>query len=197
MKTSVFKPASFNKHHQPVHGDHFVHFFDKADSLVQVFCNYAIPGINRGEGIIVIASKVHQKAFTDGLIHRSIDVNRVISRGQLLIVDAHELLSLFMHKSRPDKTKLVSVVSKLLTGMKQKYSSIRAYGEMVNILTMEGNHIAALELEKIWHEMVEKEPVSLFCGYSADVLYETELSFHDVCSCHSHVVVSDGVFKVS
>lgn len=196
MKSSVLKPASLNKHHHPEHGDHLVHFFDKTDSLIQVLCNYVIPGINRGEGIIVVATKAHQKALTEGLSHRSVDVKRVVSRGQLVILDVHDMLSLFMHKDRPDKNKLHALVNQLLTGMKQKYNSIRTYGEMVNVLSLEGNHAGALEVEKFWHELIENEPISLFCGYSSNVLYETDLSFHEVCSCHSHVVVSDGIFKV-
>lgn len=196
MKSSELKSSYIHQHQGPCHGDHLVHFYDKTDSLVQAFCNYAVPGLNRGEGVIVVATKQHRKYFSEGLQNRSIDVNRVISRGQLVMVDAHDMLTLFMHRNHPDKVKFHSIIGNILEDMKHKYSSIRVYGEMVNLLCLEGNLEGAMELEKFWDEIIKTESLSLLCAYSSDVLHESDLSFHGVCSAHSHVVVSDRFVKV-
>lgn len=197
MKSSGLKPAHLNRHHSPQHGDHLVHFFDKTDTLEQAFCQYAIPGISRGEGIVVIATEEHSQAFQSALSNRSIDVARVISRGQLVIIDAHETLLKIMKDKRPDKAVFEYEVQLLLTTMKRKYSTIRAYGEMVNILCQDGNHEGAIELEKLWEGLIQTEPLSLFCGYHSGGFHEHhETYFNKVCSTHTHVVVSDGVIKV-
>lgn len=197
MKSSGSKSAHLHRHHSPQHGDHLVHFFDKTDSLEQAFCHYAIPGISRGEGIIVLATEEHSQAFQSALSNRSIDVARVISRGQLVIIDAQEMLAKIMKDNKPDKSSFEDEIQQVLTMMKRKYSSIRFYGDLVNILCENGNHEGAIELEQLWEGLIKIEPLSLFCGYhSAGFQENHEPYFNKICSIHTHVVVLDGVIKV-
>ena len=197
MKSSGLKSSHLDRHHSPKHGDHLVHFFDKIDSLEQALCHYVIPGISRGEGIVIVATEAHCTAFQTALMNRSIDVSRVITRGQLVFINAQELMAKFIKNHVLDKTKFDHEIHLVLSKMKKKYSTIRAYGEMVNILCLEGQHAVAIELETMWENLIKTEPLSLFCGYHSGSFHEkNEHYFQKVCGSHSHVVVSDGVMKV-
>ena len=43
---------------------------------------------------------------------------------------------------------------------------LRVYWDLVDVLAADGNFHGAHELEKIWSDLTEREPVTVLCGYS-------------------------------
>jgi hypothetical protein len=53
---------------------------------------------------------------------------------------------------------------------------------MVAVLWMDGNRVAAENLEKLWDKFVKKEGISLLCAYPKVGL--TDAALQHVCSMH-------------
>jgi hypothetical protein len=74
-----------------------------------------------------------------------------------------------------------------------RYPRVRAFGEMVALLWTEGNEDAALQLEKLWNDLVQMYAFPLFCayplsGFSRAVHAKKLLK---ICAEHSHVIPAE------
>lgn len=175
-------------------GDHFVHIYEKIDTLIESVCEYMVPAFVQSEGVILVASATNKKAILTALERRSIDVTKAIVMGQLIVIDAHEMISQFMLNGTIDKLKFQTIAGNIISDLKIKFPIVRAYGEMVNILWHNGNIEATIELEKCWNELATTTDFSLFCGYEINER-EKRLKMHnisDVCCHHTHIVTPGG-----
>jgi signal transduction histidine kinase len=67
--------------------------------------------------------------------------------------------------------------------------TIRAYGEMVDVLWRDGNSNAAIRLEELWNDLATKHSFALLCAYAMGNFYhETNGAFEQVCQLHTHVI---------
>ena len=71
---------------------------------------------------------------------------------------------------------------------------MRIYGEMVAVLWDQGNVAAAIELERLWNELADSNPFSLFCAYPirAFDLDAGAERFRKICAQHSAVIPTVG-----
>ena len=53
--------------------------------------------------------------------------------------------------------------------MRSVSGSVRAFGEMVGLLWVDGQRSAATRLEEYWNELLSGSTLSLFCAYPIDV----------------------------
>ena len=82
-------------------------------------------------------------------------------------LDADLTLRKLSTSGRPDRRKFEQVVGVPVSDALARYGGVRAYGEMVSLLWMRGEHQAALELEELWNELIGYHPIALLCGYAA------------------------------
>jgi hypothetical protein len=198
IKTILGHGPAFRSQHKFEDGQHLVKFYEDVDSLAQSVCNYIVPGLIRGDGVIIIATHSNIRTFEKLLENRAIDVRKVKTIGQLVFLNANETLESFMLDGSPDKTKFEKVIGAPLKKMKTKYPTIRAYGEMVNILLEQENNKGMIKLENFWNDLSQSHKFSLLCAYSKSH-FEDELSaqnFHEICCTHSHVLSSQGVLTL-
>src|SRR6267378_7279897 len=76
--------------------DHIVQLYQDEDFLNCAVCRFAGAGFANGEGIILVSTLSHWNAFRPRLEAKGIDVQAAQERGQLMVVDAEELLPRFM-----------------------------------------------------------------------------------------------------
>ena len=69
--------------------------------------------------------------------------------------------------------------------------TIRAYGEMVDVLWKAGQDVAAIRLEMLWNKLAMTHDFSLLCGYAMGSFYK-DASLAEIHHHHSHVVVDEG-----
>ena len=69
-----------------------------------------------------------------------------------------------------------------------KEQTIRAYGEMVDVLWKQGLSKAAIELEILWNKLALKHSFSLLCGYSMGSFYKQTQQLDQIASLHSEVI---------
>ena len=70
--------------------------------------------------------------------------------------------------------------------------TVRAYGEMVDVLWKNGQDVAAIRLEMLWNKLAATHRFSLLCGYAMGTFYK-DSSISDIHRQHSHVVLDQGL----
>lgn len=80
-------------------------------------------------------------------------------------------------------------VGGLISELRRRHASIRAYGEMVDILWQDGNEEGAIMLEQFWNELAKLQPFSLFCAYRMDPLEAGAYgALEAICKVHTHLI---------
>lgn len=170
----------------PGRHDHFVQLYQDTAYLVDAVADYIGNGLARGEGAIIIARPEHRARFLTSLTRHA------CPPGQLVLLDAEETLARFMVNGMPAWTSFREVVGGVIAELRLHYPTVRAYGEMVDILWQAGNREAAIRLEEYWNELGKLQTFSLFCAYRLDPLdsglYGGPLE--SVCKVHTHLVPS-------
>jgi hypothetical protein len=171
---------------------HSVQFYGRDDdALAANVSRYLGEGLQRGEGLVVIATAAHIRAFANRLVEDGHDSTHAIHDGQLLFLGAEQTLSLFMVDGQPDRDSFRSAIRVVLRQLRVKTGGreIRAYGEMVGLLWNAGHSAAAARLERLWNEVLIENGLQLFCAYQIDVFgKEFQAGVIDEILCaHTHL----------
>jgi PAS domain S-box-containing protein len=172
------------------HGDHFVHFYEDDEFLLDALSGYVGPGLVAGEVCIVIATEPHRNGLEARLQRSGIDLPSIVSTSQYITLDAAGTLAKLMVDGEPDPRRFVTVIGTLLERATAGGRPVRAFGEMVALLWADGNTAAAVRLEELWNDLGEKHRFSLFCAYPmSGFQHATDAaSFTDICTKHSDVI---------
>ncbi|HEX3718837.1 MAG TPA: PAS domain S-box protein [Verrucomicrobiae bacterium] len=179
---------------RPGSSKHFVQFYEHDEKLVKSLGGFLGSGLGAGDGAIVIATRAHRDALEEQLTAQGIDLDRVKLRGQYTSLDAAETLSKFMRNGLPDEELFNQIIGGQLARVMKTGRPLRAFGEMVALLWMDGNAKAAIQLEKLWNNLAKIRSFTLFCAYpknSFDQAKDAE-AFTRICNEHSRVISPDG-----
>lgn len=174
-------------------GAHLLQFYDRDhNALIRNVSAYLGEGLKRGEGLAVIATRPHVKAFSHQLETDGFDTANAVREGLLVFRDAEETLARFMVDGKPDWELFEQTISALIRELRTK-SGLRAYGEMVSVLWNSGQSAAAIRLEQFWNKLLLANGFQLFCSYQIDVFGK---EFHpavlDGLLCaHTHMVPAE------
>ena len=175
---------------------HAVRFYESKASLCRTVADFLGEGIALRQTGLVIATPAHRDALMIELRSRHFDVDQVQAAGDLLLLDAREVLATFMVDGMPDatlfKTHLPAAIDRLCRGRKD--CTIRAYGEMVDVLWQDGLTAAAIRLEMLWNQLSMTHDFSLLCGYAMGSFYK-DAGMRDICSHHSHVIAAENALN--
>ena len=121
-----------------------------------------------------------------------VDVAAALRTGVLTIEDANQLLMQLMVDGMPDRARFQTVVGGLLERVAalRPGRTMRAFGEMVDVLWKQGHTKAAIALEELWNELATQHSFVLLCAYSMDNFYGAlgSAGFEAVCKQHSRIV---------
>ncbi len=173
----------------PAH-HHAVQFYGAESSLFTTVAGFLSEGLIAGQPAVVIATPTHVDGICGQLRDRLIDVDEARRAGDLVILDAEEMLSLFMVNGEPDPALFDRNVGGLIrqTIGGDSRTVLRAYGEMVDILWKQGQPDAAIKLEILWNTLADKHRFALLCGYAMGSFYKQPKHAAEVVEQHSHVV---------
>jgi hypothetical protein len=161
---------------------HLVHLYQEIDPLAGAVAEYVAEGLRRGEAAVIIATPEHRVAF----------LNRIgeTNAGRLNILDAQETLARFMANGMPQWKPFHEVIGGLIAELRLRYPTVRAYGEMVDVLWQRGEPAAAIRLEEYWNDLGRLQTFSLFCAYRMDPLDTRQYggALESVCKVHSHFI---------
>jgi signal transduction histidine kinase len=173
---------------------HVVKFYESEDALVSLVGDFLARGVSDGEPLVIIARQSRHSAFMTALRARGVDFDHVLTSGRLTLLDAKATLSGFMIGSLPDSELFMDHVGDLVSRTIERHGSVRAYGEMVDVLWQDGNPEAAIRLEEMWNLLQQKHRFSLFCGYAMGNFYKESdrRMFDAICESHTHVIPAEG-----
>jgi hypothetical protein len=187
------KSSPIHKHH------HAVQFYENDSSLFTTVAGFLSQGLVEEHPAIIIATAEHTAAILEHLSGRLIDVEKARDLGELVVLDAHQTLALFMVGDKPDparfETSVGRVIGDLLKGRSNR-TLIRAYGEMVDVLWKEGREEAAIQLELLWNGLAGRHGFALLCGYAMGNFFKQTERLEEVCRHHTHVVPADGTAEL-
>jgi len=175
-------------------GGHFhaVRFYEDEMSLCRIVSGFIAEGVVIGQPGLVIASAPHNECILDNLRAAGIDVAELQQNKQLLLLDAREMLNEFMESGLPNPERFKEVASAAMRRVGGgRDRTIRAYGEMVDLLWKDGMSAASIKLEMLWNNLAGTHDFSLLCGYAMGNFYK-DVTIEDVCRHHTHRLLDTG-----
>ena len=173
----------------PAH-HHAVQFYGTESSLFTTVAGFLSEGLIAGQPALVIATEPHRAGILGQLAARLIDVEQAMRLGDLVVLDARDVLGRFMVNHEPDAAAFAREVGALIERQLRGRTRtvVRAYGEMVDVLWKDGRSEAAITLEILWNKLAATYGFALLCGYSMGNFYKQVEQFHEVCRQHTQVV---------
>lgn len=176
----------------PGEDGHIVQLYQEADFYCDAISHFTAEGFVKGESIILVATDSNWQQISKRLESTGFNIGELFERGQLTLLDANQTLPKFMANGLPDgsifKTLAGSTIEKARCG--GKYTRVRWWGEMVNVLYVEGNGRASHRLEQFFDEVAHEQQIAIFCSFLMDhydpVIYDE--AFLNVCRTHSNVI---------
>ena len=180
------------KAEQPGGHFHAVRFYEDENSLCRMVSSFIAEGLALAQPALIIATKPHLDRIVANLTAASIDIDRLKSEGDLLLLDARQMLATFMVDGVPDPDFFHAAASSALERVgRGRPTTIRAYGEMVDVLWKDGMTAAAIRLEMLWNRLANTHDFSLLCGYAMGNFYK-DASINEICQQHTHVIGAGG-----
>ena len=172
--------------------EHLVQLYDDGAVFLDALEGFVGGGLFAGDGTVIIATEPHLDALAMRLIANGVDLHAAIARDQYIPIRADETLAKFMVDGWPDEGLFREVACQLISRARgDRRRKVRAFGEMVALLWVDGNREAVVRLEQLWHGLCEEEAFSLFCAYpKLGFTQGASISARDICSLHSRVVPS-------
>ncbi len=173
--------------------EHLAQIYESDDFLVESVANYIQSGMAAGAAAIVIATGGHLDQLRHRWAGEKLDVEAAIRRGQLILLEAKQVLDALMRDGRPDPARFGETVESIVAAATTRYPRVVAFGEMVNLLWSDGQLDAAIALEDCWNDLASRHNLTLLCAYH---LHGSSTSHHAapfeaVCSRHSRVIPAE------
>jgi prepilin-type processing-associated H-X9-DG protein len=177
---------------EPGENGHIVQLYQDDDFYGEAISHFAAEGLIRGESIILVATRPHWENISARLRGKGFQIDALLRDGQLTVLDADSTLPKFMVGNVPDgnifKPLAKQTIAKARAG--GKFRQVRWWGEMVNVLYVDGNVGGSNRLEELFDEVAHEESIPIFCSFLMDKfdpkIYEE--AFGNVCRTHSHVI---------
>ena len=170
---------------------HAAQIYVEAGELAESVAEYFAAGFEAGEPAVLVATEEHANLIAERLAVEGWHAARIEELGLLVAVNAETTLGQIMAGAHPSPVAFERVIGGLLDSLGERFPErrIRAFGEMVNILSERGERDAAVELEELWNRLAHTRNFTLLCGYRLDVFDRTSQvdALPDVCRLHTYV----------
>jgi hypothetical protein len=172
---------------------HAVKFYENRESLCRIVAEFLGEGLITRQPALVIATPEHRAGILAELRVRHFDVDEMQAAGDLVLLDAAEMLATFMVDGMPDSELFFASATRAIEGLCRGRGdcTVRAYGEMVDVLWKSGQ-VAAIRLEMLWNKLAMTHDFALLCGYAMGNFYK-DASLAEIHQQHSHVVAGQGL----
>jgi hypothetical protein len=150
--------------------DHIVQLYQDEKFLSRAVCRFAVSALAHGEGVILVPTAAHWNALRPRLEAEGVDTDAAQAVGQLTVVDADQLLPGFMRGSMPDGPLFMGLAAETIEKARggDRFTKVRWWGEMVNVLWEQGNVAASMGLEDQFHKLAREHDIAIFCSFLMD-----------------------------
>lgn len=174
---------------------HIVQLYQDADFYGEAVSHFAAEGFARGESIILVATAPNWENISARLTRKGFELDKLFRRGQLTLLDAEQTLPKFLASNMPDpkifKPLARATIEKAHAG--GKFPRVRWWGEMVNVLYVNGNTRGSTRLEEFFDDIAHEQSIAIFCSFLMDK-YDRKIydgAFADICRTHAHVIPAE------
>jgi hypothetical protein len=171
--------------------DHAVQIYDDVTELCASVGSFVAAGVAVGEPALVIATAGHRDALAAHFEARGLRIDGLQAAGLLTFLDADSTLATFMDGDLPSSDRFEEAVGGVVDAISARHPdmTIRAFGEMVDVLWHRGAHRAAVALEELWNELAQTRRFALLCGYHLDI-FDADVqtgALPEIFRVHTHV----------
>ena len=171
---------------------HSVHFYDHDEALIARLHNIIVSSLQGGSSALIVATDEHRAQLTAAVDESGPSIKK-LAKQRLQMLDANETLAKFMVNGHPSDRRFRESVGNVIMdarlAAKNAHRGLTVFGEMVAILWAEGNKIGALELERLWNDLLQDRSFHLHCAYPRWILQQgsESLMLKSICDEHSSV----------
>lgn len=108
--------------------------YEESDFLASSVALHAAFGFQNGDGVVLIVSPEHMSLLEFKLGALIADVSERKACGQLLVLDAVQLMNQLMVDGMPSRERCFRMICGLLDEMHTRFAHIRVFGEIVDML---------------------------------------------------------------
>lgn len=172
---------------------HQVAFYPDDPSFVDGFADFTKAAISAGRCVVIVTTASHRAAIRRVLVENGVDVDGAIQVGTLIEADAHELLSSIVVNEMPERTRVETLVDRMLAKRTKALDSgdarVAVCGELAPTLLANGNVEAAIQIERIFDNFTKTNQIDVLCGYvgSSFASDGRKQIFERICAEHSGV----------
>ena len=170
-------------------GDHAVQIYSGLDELAFSVGRFLDAGFRTGEPGLVIATPSHLPSFREEFERRGWQFDE-LQQGLLTCCDADDTLAAVMEGPVPSADRFEEVVGRAIDRVAHRFSdtTVRVFGEMVDLLFQRGQESAAVALEELWNGLLQKRGLALLCAYQLDVfdLDSQSSALPEIFRTHTH-----------
>jgi hypothetical protein len=152
---------------------HLVVFYRDDEEFTDRVSEFLRPAIEQAGSAVFIGTAAHRSAVQGKLEQQGLDLAAVTTGGGYLGLDVTETMRRFLVAGWPDPGSFWRVVNPLVVrsakvaATTRNQRPVRIVTETVARLWEAGSVSAAVEVETMWHELAERHPFTLLCGYPA------------------------------
>jgi signal transduction histidine kinase/ActR/RegA family two-component response regulator len=173
---------------------HIVQFYDDDAFLVETVASFIASGLADGTAAVIIATKPHLDGIEERLQAHGVDTAAAQAHGDYVRLDAAAALSIIMNDGQIVERRFHEIIDGTITGASRGGARrVRAFGEMVALLSAAREWKAALRLEELWTDLCRRQPLSLLCAYPMSDFAQARDArpFREVCANHTSVSPTD------
>ena len=184
-------------------GEHVVQLYGRDDQLLtRNASRYLAEGLQRGDGLVVVATPEHTRAIARHLVEEEPAAARAAEEaGRLVYRDAERTLASLFAGGPPDLVRFRSIVGQAIAEVRARSTTgaVRAFGEMVSLLWDRGERDEAVGLEALWNAVLPEYDCSLFCAYTIDLFDQADdaAALHPIVASHHHILAGSGTLLTS
>lgn len=169
--------------------EHLVQIYDHDEGLVNKLAGFIQVGLQRNEGVIVIATAAHLATLEARLRLSGLDLDTARVHDRYVALEAEGMLERFMVNGMPDEKLFQGTVGELVARVRGEGRPVRAFGEMVALLWARGDEAATIRLESLWQDLCQAESFFLLCAYPrAGFIGTLPEALRAICAAHSKVI---------
>lgn len=174
-------------------GHHGVRFYNDSNGLCRSAADFLGDGLAARQPVVMIATPAHRALILEELRQRGFAVGDLIERSEFAVHDPQTTLASFMTLDEPDAVRFAATMKAIIASVSKRREdcTVRAYGEMVNLLWQDGNSHGAIRLEMLWNKLASDCAFSLLCGYAMGHFYKEAGDLRRVCELHTHHQLPD------
>jgi len=159
----------------PPKGHHFCQLHTTGKALDRALRVYVMAGLQKKETVAIFSNADRLGMIRTCIADSGLDPEALEAAGKLSLHDGSKTLEAFLSTTDPDWTGFRRAIQNTLDALATRGDHsggkvIRIYGDMVNELWRKKRTEDAVQLEKLWNEILQDGNAPLFCGYEFDGL---------------------------